>query len=63
MAEANHGWNLFKEFFEEPLKGMVFQVKSNKERSSVPDQKVSEIRYHDLFCSSTDYSEATDHFD
>ena len=62
MTKSNHGWNVFKELYKEPLRDKVFQ----KEKSTVIPLRSGEeqvqIRFRDVWFSSTDYSTATDHF-
>jgi len=59
MEKSNHGWNVFREFFNGPLSTLTFSVMDEK-RYETRDTTVRDIAWHDVFCSSTDWNTATD---
>jgi hypothetical protein len=60
MGKANHGWELFQSYMSEETGIELFQLKTRK-RFVNGDVTTYVDTYRDVFASSTDYSEATDH--
>jgi len=59
MEKSNHGWNVFRDFFTEPLSKIVFNPKKevrNESRGTL----YRDITWETVFCSSTDWNTATD---
>jgi hypothetical protein len=59
MEKSNHGWNLFKSFFEEAGKDILFRTRERHEEKLEGTIHVTES-FEDCFVSSTDYETATD---
>jgi hypothetical protein len=62
MKKSHHPWNLFRRFYQNPLKEHLFRVKktSKIETEGYTDKKIT---YKRLYASSTDYRTATDYFE
>nr|QXN75405.1 MAG: RNA-dependent RNA polymerase [Grapevine-associated narna-like virus 6] len=59
MGKSHHGWNLFNELYSERWKDTVFLLKERKE-TEMEGYTYRVDTFHNLYCSSTDYNEATD---
>jgi hypothetical protein len=60
MKKANHEWNFFKDSEREPLRDILFSVKSEKKEKYNGITRVTR-EYQDVFAVSTDYETATDY--
>jgi hypothetical protein len=60
MKKSSHAWNSFKESWTDEGKEYVFGVQKRVTESRPDGSRLVETTYKDLWCSSTDYSEATD---
>jgi hypothetical protein len=63
MGKAHHAWNLFKSFFRDENKDLIFHRKDRKQsdpRSEEDEQFLVEEVFDKAFAGCTDYSEATD---
>jgi hypothetical protein len=60
MSQANHGWNLFQSYMGSETGIGMFDVLTRETTRSVEGVGRTDV-YRDVFVSSTDYGEATDH--
>lgn len=59
MEKSNHGWNVFRDFFKEPLSTLLFSVSDLREHQT-RETTIRDFTWRDVFCSSTDWNTATD---
>jgi hypothetical protein len=62
MAESNHGWNLFRSFFEGEKEKLIFEVETEKITPiHGTDNLHVERKFKPVYVSSTDFETATDY--
>jgi hypothetical protein len=59
MTASNHGWNVFNHLTEDEMEDMCFDLES-REETQYGGYVERTDHFVELYCSSTDYSEATD---
>jgi len=59
MAASDHPWRLFNSFFTEEFKDLLFSPSKTRTEELDDGRILKETTYRDVFCSSTDYKDAT----
>jgi len=61
MGKSHHGWNLFRDMFSEEFEDILFsENRKLREEDVYVDHIERLVVWEELYCSSTDYQEATD---
>jgi hypothetical protein len=62
LLGSNQAWTLFKDFYKDPIREELFQIKDKEVTEFAGYSQIVET-YEDFFMSSTDFEEATDYMD